>query len=196
MRSITSSLIAAAAALCIAADAQAVTLTQSLTLPAPIGPNPVATSTVGIVGQNVTTNIRGYRRSPWFRTPYMGAEFSSVQRNAVAIWDFAEDQVGMSMLWGSVDSFNQVRFFDDGVLVHVLTGSDLFPTVQPGSGFSVIGVSNIRFDRMRFSSSRNAFEFANLQTTEIPLPGGFLLLLPALGGLALLARRRPGPAKV
>lgn len=46
------------------------------------------------------------------------------------------------------------------------------------------------FDGIRFSSKDYSMEFANLTVAPIPLPAGGVLLLTAVGGLAIAQRRR------
>ncbi|MBG6178689.1 hypothetical protein IWQ55_006555, partial [Labrenzia sp. EL_208] len=55
---------------------------------------------------------------------------------------------------------------------------------------SLVGVTNVAFQKIVLTSGSNAFEFANLKTTPVPIPAGALLLVTAVGGLALVRRRK------
>lgn len=100
----------------------------------------------------------------------------------------------IEMLWGSIDTFNGMTFFMDGVLVGSLTDADIAPTsVEPtGEGASYVLIeSDMKFNSILFDSgTTNAFEFANVSVAMVPLPAGVLLLLTGMAGLGVASRRR------
>jgi len=99
------------------------------------------------------------------------------------------------ILWGSVDSYNTLRFFDGNVLVGTVTGSDV--TASPNGNQGVQGTlyvninSTLGFNRVVAVSSQFAFEFDNVALSAAPIPTPAALAVFGLGLLGLgLARRR------
>ncbi|MFL4471296.1 VPLPA-CTERM sorting domain-containing protein [Tateyamaria armeniaca] len=165
--------------------------------------NPTATSTslrsrarAGVY-EGVTRNLRRTYRTPWraaSRPVRRSATFTAV-RAATARYEFGADQAGLSLLWGSTGRRDRLSLFNDGVLVTRIIpgvanpGSETVP--RGGGGTYFVTVSDVLFDEIRISNNRGAFEFANLQVVPaVPLPAGGVLLLTALGGIALMRRKR------
>lgn len=181
--------VGALAASLVALGAQAATISTTTVLPAPAGPNPLASAITGTVGENVTTSVAGLRRSPWQGTPFAGSPFTAVAGGATATYRFGRDAESFDLLWGSVDRVNSIQLFDNGVLVETISGALFRPRGSAAIPFLTLSVMNVLFDELRFSSGGNSFEYANLSVSEVPLPAGFVLLVSALGGLVLLRRR-------
>lgn len=99
------------------------------------------------------------------------------------------------LLWGSVDAYNTLSFFDGNSLVGSITGSDV--TGSPNGDQGVNGTlyvnitSTDSFNRVLATSSQFAFEFDNIAFNErIPVSEPGPLALLGLGLLAAgLARR-------
>lgn len=99
----------------------------------------------------------------------------------------------LGFLWGSVDSYNSVRFQRGSSLLAEFTGSDVinFPTgdrTPTGTrfvNFVAEGPSDY-FDTVIFGSSRAAFELDDIRYTEVPTPA----LLPGLVGIGVAALRK------
>jgi len=103
------------------------------------------------------------------------------------------------LLWGSVDTFNTLQFFDGATLVGTVTGSQV--TASPNGDQGVNGTlyvninSTLNFNRVVATSSEHAFEFDNIayNPTAVPEPSTLVLLgsmLITLGGIGYIMRRR------
>jgi hypothetical protein len=109
-------------------------------------------------------------------------------------------EVYFGLLWGSVDDYNTLSFFDGNTLIGSVTGSQV--TGSPNGNQGVNGTlyvnitSDVAFDTVVATSSQYAFEFDNIayDTKDpfqpIPEPGSLMLLGSSLLGLGAKLRRR------
>ncbi|MCF8468213.1 MAG: VPLPA-CTERM sorting domain-containing protein [Sneathiella sp.] len=186
MRNIVKTFIAAAGlAFLVAAPAQSAIVTWTTDLPGSDTGVPAATSTVGTVYENVTGSIPNVYRSPWQNTANPDGTYTSVEADSYASYVFDTGYDAVSFMWGSVDDYNGLEFYYQGDWVDALYGDDAqLNSVQKGLGFIVATVmATGMFDEVRFSSGTNAFEYANLTVSAVPLPAA----LPLYGaGLAVM----------
>jgi hypothetical protein len=115
---------------------------------------------------------------------------------ANATLTFNRKQTYFGLLWGSVDLYNTLKFYDGNTLVGSITGGMVNPNAVGNQGLSgtfYVNVnSTVGFNRVVAVSSNYAFEFDNVAYgNAIPEPGS-LLVWGALGlaGLGFTNRRR------
>ncbi|MBE7636052.1 hypothetical protein GUA87_04295 [Sneathiella sp. P13V-1] len=167
--------------------ATAATVALDFTVPTEALDMPDADATTGLVHQNIigTDNVNLYYRSPFEGTSLADGKFTAVRANSSATYDLGTSTNKVEFVWGSVDSFNLVKFYQGTTLVDFITGGTVIGEgATSGSGFAqVMIMANSLFDRIEFSSSQNAFEIGNLKISVVPLPAA----LPLYGaGIALL----------
>lgn len=145
-------------------------------------------------------------RSPWDNntledTNSYFAVGPNTEPNPVKL-SFSGGTSALNILWGSVDSYNSLAFsaIAGGSDVSI-TGTDVAAaiggTCGSPSNFGCTALLRLTinddngaattFGTAAFSSGSQAFEFA---LAPVPLPAGGLLLLTALGGLAVARRRK------
>jgi len=109
---------------------------------------------------------------------------------ASAVLTFATGQQYLGILWGSVDDYNVLEFYDAGGLIGVVTGADVVanPNGDQGiNGTSYVNiVSSTPFTKVIAKSdpSRYAFEFDNIAFGETAVPEAATIAV--WSGLSLL----------
>jgi len=152
-----------------------------------------ASDTSGNVDENAVGSQVGLQVSPWDEDgplnpndgPNGGEVYTSIRFGGQAGYNFSSAITSISFLWGSVDDYNNIAFFLDGIQVDQLSGLDVITQLGVNNHEATININIMAnaFDRVVFSSTDNAFEIDNLQVSVVPLPAA----LPLYGaGVALL----------
>ena len=126
-----------------------------------------------------------------FVGPLPGAQdttkYLTIGGNGSETITFASEMNAFGLYWGSLDSYNSIKFYDGTTLVATYTGdqiSPLFPTGDQGS-FSSNGYVEFSglhsFNKVVLSSTSNAFEIDNISAGYIAPP----TLSPVMGTLGV-----------
>ncbi|MEH6591277.1 MAG: VPLPA-CTERM sorting domain-containing protein [Halioglobus sp.] len=105
-----------------------------------------------------------------------------------AVMTFSGERTGLSLLWGSVDSYNSIEFYKNGDVVDTVLGSSVETLAPNGLDAALVSISAVTFDEVHFISDTNAFEFSNV--AAVPVPAAVWLFGSALLGLAGIKRKR------
>jgi hypothetical protein len=110
--------------------------------------------------------------------------------------DFGVSLSYLGLLWGSVDDYNKIEFFDGATSVGSFTGVNVLalPNGNQGPGGSVyVNFNDLdgAFSKVVLTSSTNAFEIDNVAINSVGVPdSGATVGLVGLGLIALAAVRR------
>lgn len=111
------------------------------------------------------------------------------------------EEMYVGLLWGSVDTYNTLRLYNNSTLVGTITGTDVTNAADGNQGASGTFYVNINstdsFNTVVATSTQNAFEFDNVayNPTAVPEPSSlFLALAGAVGAIAFRRMRRKGLA--
>jgi hypothetical protein len=89
---------------------------------------------------------------------------------------FASEKNAFGLYWGSLDSYNTIKFYDGTTLVASYTGNDISPLFPSGSQGSFTSNGYVEFsglqpfDKVVLSSSSNAFEIDNISAGSLLAP--------------------------
>ena len=102
---------------------------------------------------------------------------------------FTSEKNTFGLYWGSLDSYNSIKFYDGNTLVASYTGDQFAPLFPTGnqSSFSSNGYVQFAhlplFDKVVLASSQNAFEIDNISAGYVPEDTG--LSGPVTGTLSV-----------
>ena len=113
---------------------------------------------------------------------------------------FTAVQQYFGLLWGSVDDYNKIEFFNGATSLGSLIGTAVTPTAtgdQGSNGTFYVNInSTVGFDKVVMTSSQFAFEFDNVAFNTRPLgvpePMSIALLGAGLLGLGFARKRSRG----
>jgi hypothetical protein len=107
----------------------------------------------------------------------------------------------ISFIWGSIDAYNTLDVLDaGGGILGSFTGSNVIamangdqtdPATNRLVKLTFTGAERTSVDRLRFSSTGNAFEFDNVAiSAAVPEPGTWMLMLMGMAAVGFSMRRR------
>jgi hypothetical protein len=128
-------------------------------------------------------------------TTYLSTGIGSVEL------DFNTSELYLGVLWGSVDTYNTIAFYNGATELQSFTGGDILAGANGDQGVNgtlyVNFMSNTGFDRVVFTSTQYAFEFDDVaynqaipRTVPSPEPVTLSLFGAGLAGLGMARRRR------
>jgi hypothetical protein len=143
-------------------------------------------------------SVGGVAAAPYTGTgPDKNPYFSAEPGGAITI-AFSRQQKYFGLLWGSVDGYNHLAFYDGAVKVASFSGTDVTKSANGDRGFAgtyfvnVDFSSPVTFDRVVATSDSPAFEFDSVTNAAVPEPSALVLFATGLAGLAMLYwHRRP-----
>ena len=95
----------------------------------------------------------------------------------------------LGLLWGSVDSYNTLSFYEGSTLIGSVTGTQVTSNADGDQGVNGTYYVNITstetFDKVVATSSQYAFEFDNVayNVSSVPEPSSFILAIVGVVGL-------------
>ena len=126
------------------------------------------------------------------------SRYIAVEGGGSARFQFSSLQSYLGLLWGSVDSFNTLSFYNGSTLVGSVSGTDVTSNAngdQTASGTLYVNLdSSLPFNAVVASSSANAFEFDDIAygqpATAVPEPSSLIVFGSGVALLAAVLRYR------
>jgi hypothetical protein len=123
-------------------------------------------------------------------------DYLSVKAGGSATFAFTDDQSSFGFQWGSIDEFNAISFYLDGILQDTFTGlqvvqAPVFATGNKGENGSAFVTFGGAFDEVVLTSTQNSFEIDNVSVPALVPDGGMTVTLLglSLSGLAYFRRK-------
>ncbi len=183
---------------------------SSPAVPYPTTPagTPFSIGTTQFSGGGIVVNNGGQGSAGVYAAPATSAASYVDTTNYMAILadrsetiKFASLQSSFGLFWGSIDSYNTIQFFENGLPVTgLINGGGLgVPINANGDQASpnsnrYVTFSNLVFDSVVLGSvGQNSFEFDNITTVAaVPEASSWAMMIIGFLGVGLLAYRRRG----
>jgi hypothetical protein len=169
---------------------------------------PFSIGTTSFSGGGIVVNNGGQGSAGVYAAPATSAVSYTDTTNYMAILadrsetiTFAALQSSFGLFWGSIDNYNTIQFFNNGVAVTgVIHGDGLgVPINANGDQASpnsnrYVTFSNLVFDSVQLGSvGQNSFEFDNVTTVAaVPEASSWAMMIIGFLGVGLFAYRRRG----
>ncbi len=155
-----------------------------------------AAAVQGSVARQYSAPILSGANNTFFGPPATGADtttYASSGTGSVALTFATGTQNYLGLLWGSVDTYNTLTFFNGTTNVGSITGSTvraIADGANPTGTLYVNIVSTLSFTRVVASSTSNSFEFDNVAFATVPEPSSLAMCgVAGLIGLAVAKKR-------
>jgi VCBS repeat-containing protein len=103
-------------------------------------------------------------------------KFLNIAANATETITFTSEKNVFGLYWGSIDTYNSIKFYDGTTLVASYTGADISPLVANGNKTSFTSNGYVQFtglhsfNKVELISTANSFEIDNISAGYIPPP--------------------------
>lgn len=110
-------------------------------------------------------NVAGITAAPWTPTGIETRNYFSTQPNGAITINYAHNQQYFGVMWGSVDSYNNLSFYNNNTLVEHVNGREVAQNPNGNQAANGTYFANFNFaadsgfNRVVFSSTSPAFEF-------------------------------------
>lgn len=110
-------------------------------------------------------NVAGVTAAPWTGTAREAGNYFAAQPNGGISINYTQQQQYFGVMWGSVDNYNTLSFYNNGALVEQLPGKAITGNAngnQAGLGTYFVNMNftnGTGFDRVVATSTSPAFEF-------------------------------------
>lgn len=120
-----------------------------------------------------------------------GNHFIGISGGNSLTFSFAAPATYFGLLWGTVDDFNTITFYDGADMIASFTGSDLLdPPDATSAIYANFFADGGTFTSVTLTSSADSFEFDNVRVAATPLPAALGLFGSAIVGMGALGLRR------
>ena len=203
-------IVAAATALAMATSANASIMvsavvpgTNPYSGPAPTYDFDSASGTPSFTGGAVVTGSTTSHAQPFGSTGgYFSVGPDDGTPGTIDLSSFG-DIFTVSLLWGSVDSYNLLEFLDASnnvlasfggtAIFNPANGNQTSPNTNPWVLFTLSGTDVAALSSVRLTSNTNAFEIDNMAINAVPEPGTWAMMLLGFGAIGFAMRRRATP---
>ncbi|NDC41006.1 MAG: hypothetical protein EBZ77_05570 [Chitinophagia bacterium] len=136
--------------------------------------------------------------APTYAKPYQdNTRYASINTNGSITFNLSHNMHYMGLLWGSVDTYNALDFYRNGVLLGSVTGAQIIAAaglIAGNQGAFGTVYTNITsewmFNKVVARSSNIAFEFDDVRFSTVPLPAALPMFASLVLGGGLMGRRR------
>jgi hypothetical protein len=110
-------------------------------------------------------NVAGTTAAPWTPTGLETRNYFSTQPNGAISINYTQNQQYFGIMWGSVDSYNSLSFYNNNTLIDQVSGQEIVRNPSGSQAATGTYFANFNFaadsgfNRVVFSSSSPAFEF-------------------------------------
>jgi hypothetical protein len=120
-----------------------------------------------------------------------GNHFVGISGGNALTFSFSAPATYFGLLWGTVDDFNTITFYDGADVVASFTGTDLLdPPDATSAIYANFFANDGTFTSVTLTSDSNSFEFDNVRVAATPLPAALGLFGSAIVGMGVMGLRR------